>query len=759
MLRVPSVISQRDDELLRSASELAQTTFRHLVAVAGGIYALWHFAATISWPATVGPQVWAISAVVGLSALIAWRLLDDHLLLAQASWQLGLLAAITLSLNILGQPEIAFLYALLPLIAVITTGGYSALIVELVVLLLCLVLAHGVTTPLVPVGYVTAIAVGGLLTGLLGWSATRALYTVTQWSLYSFEQARQNMESAREHRARLARVVKDLDQANYRLERANAALAAAWRRADEAERFRAEFATNVSHELRTPLNLIIGFSEMMITSPESYGGVEIPGAYRSDLYAVHRNAQHLLDLVDDVLDMARIDAGRMNLAQEATDLTDLVQQALAMVRDYIEAKGLALEVVIAPDLPTVWIDPLRIRQVLLNLLINAARFTERGRIAVQVSVGNAGHHGAGDHTASADTASAGAVRVEVADTGRGIAEADISRIFQEFRTTEQPLSTWHSGTGLGLPISKRLVELQGGQMGVESALGTGTTFWFTLPPFADEGVTPDAAGRLIHGEPRRRAAGSRRIVVVVHKEPAAVQALQRYLPHLHLIAVNAWGEARSLASELRAVAVLVDSDLEIDALPENLPVVRCELPSNQKAAAAHGASDLLIKPVSRQGLREAIIRLGRPVHSVLIADDDPDLARMFRRMLHDLVPQEGFMEAYNGREALDLLARKRPDLVILDLIMPEVGGLDVLDHMSHDPELVNTPVILVTARGQSEADVQVAGHVHLSRRPAFQLGELTGLLDATIASLSPGWGASDTIAIEAPPAPPESLAF
>jgi CheY-like chemotaxis protein len=264
--------------------------------------------------------------------------------------------------------------------------------------------------------------------------------------------------------------------------------------------------------------------------------------------------------------------------------------------------------------------------------------------------------------------------------------------------------------------------------------------------------------RLIHGGPRS-AASSRRIVVVVHEDPAAVQALQRYLPHLHLVAVDAWAEAEALASELRAVAIVVDSDLEIGALPEDLPVVRCELPSNQKAAAAHGASDLLIKPVSRQRLREAISRLESPVRSLLIADDDPDLARMFRRMLHDVVPREGFMEAYNGREALDLLASRRPDLVILDLIMPEVGGLDVLDHMSHDPALADTPVILVTARGQSEADVQVAEHVHLSRRPGFQLGELTSLLNATIASLSPGWGASDTSAIAASPAPPGSPAF
>ncbi|MBC7234949.1 MAG: response regulator, partial [Chloroflexi bacterium] len=671
----------RDQEFLRTASELSRTTLRHLIAGMGSIYLLWHFVATISWPTTIGPQVWAISAILGLAAGLAWRLTDEHLLWAQAVWQIGLLAAIGVSLWAFGQPEIAFLYALLPLIAVLTTGGHSALASEAGVLGACLFLRYGPWPSMLPAGYVIAVGIGGALTGLLGWSASRALYTVTQWSLYSFEQARRNMESAREHRAQLARMVKDLDQAYYRLERANAALVAAWRRADEAERFRAEFATNVSHELRTPLNLIIGFTEMMITSPQSYGGIEIPAPYRSDLNAVHRNAQHLLALVDDVLDMARIDAGKMALAPEETDLADLCHQALAMVRDYIEAKGLQLQVDIPPNLPKAWIDPLRIRQVLLNLLVNAARFTEYGYIRLRVSNG------------------VGELRVEVSDTGRGIAEADLPKIFQEFRTTEQPLSTWHSGTGLGLPISKRLVELQGGRMGVESTLGQGTTFWFTLP---DKTKAETSPARLIRSRLLTPVAGAKRIVIVRHDDPQAVQALQRYLPELHLEIASSWADVQALAAELCPVAVLADIDEEIGPVPEGLPLVRCNLPSNRKTAAAYGANDLLIKPVSRQQLRRAIEQLGRPVQSILIADDDPDLARMFRRMLQDMVPREGFLEAYNGAEALEMLKTHHPDLVILDLIMPQVGGLDVLDHMADDPTLAKIPVLLVTARGQDE---------------------------------------------------------
>lgn len=188
--------------------------------------------------------------------------------------------------------------------------------------------------------------------------------------------------------------------------------------ATRAAVFSIEFATSISHELRTPLNLIVGFSEMMMTSPESYGATVLPGAYRRDLNSIYNSAQHLLALVDDVIDLARIDAGKIALAREEVDLAVLVREATNMVHDYILAKGLEMEVHIASDMPRLWLDRLRIRQVFLNLLVNAARFTKKGSISVEVSM-------VGDE-----------VLVSVKDTGQGISAQELPRIFDEFRPHE-----------------------------------------------------------------------------------------------------------------------------------------------------------------------------------------------------------------------------------------------------------------------------------------------------------------------------------
>ncbi len=406
----------------------------------------------------------------------------------------------------------------------------------------------------------------GGFTVLIGWSSSHALYTVTHWLVYSYNQARENMEKAREHRGQLARVVKDLDQAYHRLERANAALVAAWRAADDAERFKAEFVANVSHELATPLNLIVGFSEMITTAPESYGGVPIPGPYRSDLNAIYHNARHLLALVDDVLDLARIEAGKIALARDWVDLPALIQEAIDMVRDYIAAKGLTLQMQIEQGLPELSLDRMRIRQVLLNLLVNAARFTERGTIRVEAAQQN------------------GEVVLRISDTGRGIPKEDLPKIFEEFRSTEQPVSTWHSGTGLGLPISKKFVELHHGRMGVESIYLQGTTFWFTIP--CDGGQTE--TGRMMRAHPTRRMGASEKIHRYRPRRPTRRALLQRYPGRLSVDRSRGCCRRNRISRGCQGVALIVDSAQTLPISPSDtdhtLPAA-----SGQRAAISVGA--------------------------------------------------------------------------------------------------------------------------------------------------------------------------
>jgi len=716
---------EADLDFVRSVTELLQSTLRNLILATGGVYLAWHLVATVTWPEKLGWNAWLITPVIILTCALSLRLLPNYLLTAQAIWQIGLTAAITLAMYVFQRQEIAFFYALLPLMAVVTTGWPGGLLAEAFVIVLMWCLSYSSAMPSLSATYSLGIVAGGAITGLLGWAAAHALLTAIQWHLFSFAQAEKNMEEARQHRAQLARVLKDLDQAYYRLERANAALVAAWKAADEAERFKAEFVTNVSHELRTPLNLIIGFSEMMMTAPESYDGVQLPGPYRSDLNAIYHSAQHLLALVDDVLDLARIEAGKIALARDEVDLASLVAEATDMVCDYIAAKGLELRVHVDSDLPTLWIDRLRIRQVLLNLLVNAARFTERGWISVDVSrQGNE-------------------VVVRVTDTGRGIPKQDLPKIFEEFRSTDEPLSTWHSGTGLGLPISKKFVELHRGRMGVESTYLQGTTFWFTLS--CTSALVPEQkVSHLDRTQPVVRLGASERIIVVVHDDPHIASLLQRYLDGYRVVGATDMEEGVALAEDIRAIALVTDAGKSPPVSPGDVLIIHCPLPSGRRAAMALGADDFLVKPVSRQELWEAINRLGRPVRRVLIADDDPEVVRLFRRMLRTRIPVRGCLEAYNGEEALRLMQVEKPDLVLLDLIMPEVDGRSVLEQMAADPDLADIPVIIVSAKGQDHLSVQLPGPIQVSRPEGFQLGEIVRALEAIFNALAPGWHLPDS---------------
>jgi len=716
---------EADPDFVHSVTELLESTLRNLILATGGVYLIWHLVATVTWPERLGWSAWLITPVIILVCVLSLRLLPKHILVAQVVWQTGLAAAITLAVYVFQRQEIAFFYALLPLMAVVTMGWPGGLLAEGLVIALVWWLSHGSATQPLITTYSLGIIAGGVITGLLGWATAHTLLTAIRWHLFSFAQAEKNMEEARQHRAQLARVLKDLDQAYYRLERVNAALIAAWKAADEAERFKAEFVTNVSHELRTPLNLIVGFSEMMMTAPESYGDVQLPGPYRSDLNAIYHSARHLLALVDDVLDLARIEAGKIALARDEVDLASLVAEATGMVRDYIAAKGLELRVHVPEDLPTLWIDRLRIRQVLLNLLVNAARFTEHGWISLDVSR-------QGDE-----------VVVRVTDTGRGIPEQDLPKVFEEFRSTDEPLSTWHSGTGLGLPISKKFVELHRGRMGVESTYLQGTTFWFTLP--CTPALMPEQkVSHLDHPQPAVRLGASERIIVVVHDDPHTASLLQRYLDGYRVVGVTDVEEGVALAKDIKALALMTDAEKPPPALSGDALIVHCPLPSGRRAAIALGADDFLVKPVSRQELWAAIDRLGRPVRRVLIADDDPEVVRLFRRMLCIRIPVQDCLEAYNGEEALRLVRMEKPDLVLLDLIMPEVGGQSVLEQMAADPDLADIPVIIVSAKGDSHASMQLPGPIQIFRPKGFQLGEIVRALEALFNALAPGWRPPDS---------------
>jgi signal transduction histidine kinase len=308
--------------------------------------------------------------------------------------------------------------------------------------------------------FVALVQIWGMV-GLIGL-ISHSLLTAMVWFRTSYERSQTLLEQARDHRLEMSEMLNDLSEANVQLARLQRLAHALQEMAEDARRAKEEFVANVSHELRTPLNMIIGFTELVLKAPKTYGQ-PIPQALMADLNVVLRNGQHLSALIDDVLDLSQMEAQQMVLAREWVALDELIWTAAGAVRPLYASKQLYLRTALAGDLPRVHCDPIRIHQVILNLLSNAGRFTEHGGICVRAwREGNA-------------------ITVSVADTGPGIAGADLERIFPPFQQVDNSLRKRHSGSGLGLSISKGIVELHDGKMWVESEPGAGATFYFRLP--------------------------------------------------------------------------------------------------------------------------------------------------------------------------------------------------------------------------------------------------------------------------------------
>lgn len=551
------------------------------------------------------------------------------------------------------------------------------------------------------------------LTAIISYLSTRNLYTVLHWAWSSALEAQRNQERLRDRQGELNRMLRALDEASYRLRRMNYELARAREQAEEARHLKQQFVNNVSHELRTPLSLIVGFSEMMYLSPGSYGGVPLPKEYRGDVREIYRSSQHLLSLIDDILDMAQLEAGRMGISPEPTDLSQVILEAVDTIRPLIEGKGLELRVEIEQGLPTLYIDPTRIRQVLLNLLNNARRFTDRGSITLRAALQGEG------------------VKVSVADTGIGIAPEDRGKIFEEFRQLDGSTTRQHDGVGLGLAISRRFVELHGGRIWVESGgRGKGSTFHFILPAagvgtkMADLG--PSSKRQLSPLPP----SGPAKTLLVVDKDPRVERLIQRRLEDYRVVRVENPLQVASMAEKLHPRAVVVstpDGDgepfrrLEAQLDGWDLPIIRCPLVSNRRLGLSLGVADYLVKPISRQRLLKSLERFDGKVRRILVLDDDPRMVRLLSRMIRSRFQECEVIRAYSGEDGLIKMQHRPPDLVLLDLIMPGVDGYTVLERMRGEEALRDIPVVVVTAKGSSPEDMRRLGAktIQVTRRRGF----------------------------------------
>jgi signal transduction histidine kinase/DNA-binding response OmpR family regulator/uncharacterized protein YigA (DUF484 family) len=463
----------------------------------------------------------------------------------------------------------------------------------------------------------------------------------------------------------------------------------------EVDRLKTEFLASMSHELRTPLNSIIGFSRVILK------GIDGPlsDLQKQDLEAIHGSGQHLLGLINNILDISKIEAGKMELTFEEVDMKQTIKTVMSTAIGLNKGKPIELRTQVPDDLPTVWVDATRSRQVLLNLVSNASKFTDQGSITCFASY---------DHQF---------VTIGVRDTGIGIPPDKLGMIFDEFTQVDASTTRRYGGTGLGLAISRRFVEMHGGKIWVESELGRGSTFYFTLP--RTQVAAPSPA--------EQEAEIGKRVLLAVDDDPGVITLYKRYLEKqgYQVIGVTDSRQAVEQAIRLKPDVITIDilmpnkdgwsviQELRQNEQTRNIPVVVCSILGEQGKGFSLGAADYLVKPITEDDLVSALKRLdGHHPTNVLIIDDTPEDVRLIRRILEaprapgDQHPPYVVRDASNGTLGIEAVHQNTPDLIILDLMMPEVDGFAVLEAVKADPSTRHIPIVVVTAKVLTEQDHQ-----------------------------------------------------
>lgn len=565
----------------------------------------------------------------------------------------------------------------------------------------------------------------------LGALAGHFASQVDYWERALVQQQRGYIEQLRDRQGELNRTLKALDEAYESLKRTNEELRLARRQAEEARALKEQFVANVSHELRTPLNLIVGFAEMMYLSPEIYDGVTWTPMLEGDVHEVYRASRHLQGLVNDILDMARIDASRMPMFRELQDLRAIVQEAAKTVEPLFRQRGLTHTISCPDCLPDLFVDPTRIRQVMLNLYNNAARYTDQGGVRTTI-------------VPAEDT-----IVVGVHDTGVGIGADQQESIFEEFRQPD-PSLRGRGGAGLGLALSREFVRLHSGRMWVESTVGRGSSFYFALPL---PGTIAMPMG-LQRTPDRHRIALETAPVVVVDPDPSTAEMLSRYLDDRPVLSVSDVSELPAVIESEHPLAVILN--LSPDLAPEawfeapaaaverhGVPVFRCSIPSPSWLRSSTGFDEILTKPISQASLDRLFEGYAAPPARVLIVDNDPGFVRLVCRMLRDHRTTE-IHTAYGGEHALRLAREAQPQLVLLDLLMPDVDGFAVLSALRADATTGNARIVAVTASGYAEEALQRLGRrLTLTQSTGLSPGTLVDLLSASLRFVRPDYVSED----------------
>jgi len=515
----------------------------------------------------------------------------------------------------------------------------------------------------------------------------------------------------------------DRRQLMARLEESNLQLEA-------ANRHKSVFLASMSHELRTPLNAILGFSELLI---DANNGQFSAATRKRFLEQIHSSGKHLLGLINDILDLSKIEAGQMELRLQTVSIEEVVSQVAATVEPLAAQKQIQFKIVDGAA-GEITADAGKVKQMLLNLASNAVKFTpEGGMVTIQTR------------------RLPDSVEVSFTDTGIGIDKQDQERIFHEFQQVDSGVGRSQPGTGLGLTLTRRFARLHGGDVRLESESGKGSAFTITLPIQAHGQETPAPSISTT-----RVPDASRPLVLVVEDDPAAAELLTRQLERAGFgtEVARSGGEAISKAIERKPAAITLDillpdldgwevlTRLKREPATSEIPVVVVSVVDNPELGIALGALDYFVKPVPAKELinRLSRFRFGRKAGEkprILVVDDETANREWLKRILEPA----GFavIQAKGGREAIDLAKSRKPDLVLLDLMMPEVTGFDVVEALRADDATKSTPIMVLTAKNLTEADIrQLNGHVStILKRGSTGASDLLQLLRQAVDSVSP----------------------
>jgi signal transduction histidine kinase/DNA-binding response OmpR family regulator/HAMP domain-containing protein len=499
----------------------------------------------------------------------------------------------------------------------------------------------------------------------------------------------------------------------------------------ELDALKSQFLANMSHELRTPLNSIIGFSRVILK------GIDGPltDLQSQDLEAIYAAGNHLLGLINDLLDLAKIEAGKMELRPEYVSLTDIIDGVVSTTRGLLKDKPIELVVDVEENLPPVWAEPGRLRQVLLNLVSNAAKFTYQGSITVRAQ----------SHPANPETGDPECVQVDVVDTGIGISPEDMKKLFVAFSQVDGSTTRRTGGSGLGLAISRQFVEMHGGRIWVESEVGVGSTFSITVP-LHPQPITSEPIPTLAPDE-------TRPVILTIDDDPGVLDIYRRYLDKAGyaVIGVTNAQNIVDLVRQLQPVAVVLDvvmpgkdgweaiAELKRGEDTRQVPVILCSIVEDRQRGIDLGAAEYLVKPILEDDLLAALKRTngGRAAHrDVLVVDPDEDCRTRICEMLSrtgKYIPRA----ATSGEEGLAAALEQAPDVIILSLSLPDGDGLEWLTGLREHEAMREVPAILLTEAEISD-EVRNAMDEHTTRlinRAAYTQEELLEGISQVLATI------------------------